>query len=247
MSIKNFKLTIQYDGTFYSGWQIQKEQNTIQGELKDCIENITKQKNINIIGSGRTDSGVHAKGQVFNFKIKCDMNELDFMHAINANISKDIRVIKSEIVDGKFNSRFSALKREYIYMIKKDTTPFDYKYYWNYKYNFNIDLLNQCSDIILNNTDFSNFCKHSPNIDNYSCLIDYSKWSLNSDKILTYKIRSNRFLHHMVRMLVGTMLEVSRGRIDINYFTNLFNIDSDNKKIFTAPSKGLYLLKVYYE
>ena len=84
-------------------------------------------------------------------------------------------------------------------------------------------------------------------IDNYSCLIDCSKWSLNSDKILTYKIRSNRFLHHMVRMLVGTMLEVSRGRIDINYFTNLFNIDSDNKKIFTAPSKGLYLLKVYYE
>ena len=119
MSIKNVKLTIQYDGTRYSGWQIQKEQNTVQGELKKCIEEIVKEDNVNIIGSGRTDSGVHALGQIANFKVNSNMSDLDFKNAINSKISKDIRIIKVEIVDNDFNSRFSALKREYVYIIKK--------------------------------------------------------------------------------------------------------------------------------
>ena len=92
MSIKNFKLTIQYDGTSYSGWQIQKDQDTIQGKLKDCIGKIARQDNVNVVGSGRTDSGVHALGQVANFKIDTNMDEEDLRKAINANIPKDIKV-----------------------------------------------------------------------------------------------------------------------------------------------------------
>ena len=250
MSIKNVKLTIQYDGTRYSGWQIQKEQDTIQGELKKCIGEIVKEDNVNIIGSGRTDSGVHALGQVANFKVNSNMSDLDFKNAINAKISKDIRIIKVEIVDDDFNSRFSAFKREYVYIIKKKETPFDYNYHWSYRYDFDIQRLNKCADIVLNNTNFSNFCRHSPDIDNYLCLIDFSKWEIDDDwngVKLTYKIRANRFLHHMVRMIVGTMLEVSRNRISIKDFEELFNENSKNNKVLTAPSTGLYLSKVYYE
>ena len=137
MSTKNVKITILYDGTCYSGWQIQKDQDTIQGKLKECIESIVQESNVNIIGSGRTDSGVHALGQVANFKVDSDMSDLDFKNAINAKAPKDIRIIKVEIVDNNFNSRFSALKREYINKIKKTVSPFDYKYYWDYKYDFN--------------------------------------------------------------------------------------------------------------
>ena len=111
MSIKNFKLTIQYDGTSYSGWQIQKDQNTVQGVLKKCIETIIHQDNVNVIGSGRTDSGVHAIGQVANFKINTNMSNINLKNAMNANLPKDIQVINSEIVTDDFHSRFSALSR----------------------------------------------------------------------------------------------------------------------------------------
>ena len=246
MSIKNFKLTIQYDGTSYSGWQIQKDQDTIQGKLKDCIGKIARQDNVNVVGSGRTDSGVHALGQVANFKIDTNMDEEDLRKAINANIPKDIKVINSEIVDEKFNSRFSAKKREYIYKIKKTLSPFDYKYYWLYKYDINIDTLNKCAAIILENKDFSNFCRKSPDIEDYSCSIYKSLWNIENN-VLEYNVKANRFLHHMVRMLVGTMLEVSRGRLEIEEFEKMLNNNVDSKKILTAPAMGLYLYKVYYD
>ena len=117
MSIKNFKLTIQYDGTKYSGWQFQKDQKTVQGMLKQCVEKIIYHDNVNIIGSGRTDSGVHSLGQVMNMKIETNMNETDMLKSMNSNLPHDIKVIDSEIVDENFNSRFSAIKREYVYQI----------------------------------------------------------------------------------------------------------------------------------
>ena len=246
MSIKNFKLTIQYDGTEYSGWQIQKDQKTVQGVLRECVEKITSQDNINIIGSGRTDSGVHSLGQVMNMKIDTNMNEINILKSMNSNLPNNIRVIKSKVVDNNFNSRFSATTREYIYQIRNKTNPFNYKYYWQYPYSYSLEILNECADIIMRKNNFYNFCKHSSDIDNYNCDIFNSLWIKEND-ILKYKVSANRFLHHMVRMLVGTMLEVSRNKLTIKDFINLFNHDADKKNILTAPSKGLYLLKVSYE
>ena len=115
---KNFKITLQYEGTSYCGWQIQKKEVTIQGVLKKTLEILVKNNNINIIGSGRTDSGVHALGQVFNVKIKTNMNETQIVKAMNSKLPKDIRVLSAKIVEDKFNARFSALNREYVYKIK---------------------------------------------------------------------------------------------------------------------------------
>ena len=245
MSIKNFKLTIQYDGTGYSGWQIQKEQRTVQGTLKQSVENIIHNNNVNIIGSGRTDSGVHSLGQVMNMKIETNMNETEMLKSMNANLPYDIKVVKSEIVDGSFNARFSAKKREYVYQVINKATPFNYKYYWQYPYTYDLGILNKCADIVLNQSDFSGFCKHSPDINNYNCDIYKSLWIQDNDG-LKYNISANRFLHHMVRMLVGTMLEVSRGKLLVDDFIELFNINDNKRNILTAPSKGLYLSKVFY-
>ena len=245
MSIKNFKLTIQYDGTNYSGWQIQKDQETVQGTLKQSVENIIHNNNVNIIGSGRTDSGVHSLGQVMNMKIETNMNETEMLKSMNANLPYDIKVVKSEIVDESFNARFSAKKRDYIYQITNKATPFNYKYYWQYPYTYDLGILNKCADIILNQSDFSNFCKHSSDINNYNCDIYKSLWIQDNDG-LKYNISANRFLHHMVRMLVGTMLEVSRGKLLVDDFIELFNMNDNKRNILTAPSKGLYLSKVFY-
>ena len=246
MTTKNFKLTIQYDGTDYCGWQIQKNAITVQATIKKALEDIVKTNNVNVIGSGRTDSGVHSVGQVCSVKLKTNMTNIQLLKALNSKLPNNIRVSLSEIVDDKFNARFSAVDREYIYKIKKESSPFDYKYYWNYPYDYDINILNNCAKIVIEQNNFYNFCKPSPDIKNYNCTINYSQWEIEND-ILIYQINANRFLHHMVRMLVGTMLEVSRGKILEVDFLNLFNQNLNKNMILTAPSKGLYLFKVKYE
>ena len=246
MTTKNFKLTIQYDGTDYCGWQIQKNAITVQATIKKALEDIVKTNNVNVIGSGRTDSGVHSVGQVCSVKLKTNMTNIQLLKALNSKLPNNIRVSLSEIVDDNFNARFSAVDREYIYKIKKESSPFDYKYYWNYPYDYDINILNNCAKIVIEQNNFYNFCKPSPEIKNYNCTISYSQWEIEND-ILIYQINANRFLHHMVRMLVGTMLEVSRGKISKVDFLNLFNQNLNKNMILTAPSKGLYLFKVKYE
>ena len=246
MTTKNFKLTIQYDGTDYCGWQIQKNAITVQATIKKALEDIVKTNNVNVIGSGRTDSGVHSVGQVCSVKLKTNMTNIQLLKALNSKLPNNIRVSLSEIVDDNFNARFSAVDREYIYKIKKESSPFDYKYYWNYPYDYDINILNNCAKIVIEQNNFYNFCKPSPEIKNYNCTISYSQWEIEND-ILIYQINANRFLHHMVRMLVGTMLEVSRGKILEVDFLNLFNQNLNKNMILTAPSKGLYLFKVKYE
>jgi len=246
LTTKNFKLTIQYDGTDYCGWQIQKNAITVQATIKKALEDIVKTNNVNVIGSGRTDSGVHSVGQVCSVKLKTNMTNIQLLKALNSKLPNNIRVSLSEIVDDKFNARFSAVDREYIYKIKKESSPFDYKYYWNYPYDYDINILNNCAKIVIEQNNFYNFCKPSPDIKNYNCTINYSRWKIEND-ILIYQINANRFLHHMVRMLVGTMLEVSRGKILEVDFLNLFNQNLNKNMILTAPSKGLYLFKVKYE
>ena len=246
MTTKNFKLTIQYDGTDYCGWQIQKNAITVQATIKKALEEIVKTNNVNVIGSGRTDSGVHSVGQVCSVKLKTNMTNIQLLKALNSKLPNNIRVSLSEIVDDNFNARFSAVDREYIYKIKKESSPFDYKYYWNYPYDYDINILNNCAKIVIEQNNFYNFCKPSPEIKNYNCTISYSQWKIEND-ILIYQINANRFLHHMVRMLVGTMLEVSRGKISKVDFLNLFNQNLNKNMILTAPSKGLYLFKVKYE
>ena len=246
MTTKNFKLTIQYDGTDYCGWQIQKNAITVQATIKKALEEIVKTNDVNVIGSGRTDSGVHSVGQVCSVKLKTNMTNIQLLKALNSKLPNNIRVSLSEIVDDNFNARFSAVDREYIYKIKKESSPFDYKYYWNYPYDYDINILNNCAKIVIEQNNFYNFCKPSPDIKNYNCTINYSQWVIEND-ILIYQINANRFLHHMVRMLVGTMLEVSRGKILEVDFLNLFNQNLNKNMILTAPSKGLYLFKVKYE
>jgi len=242
---KNFKITIEYDGTSYCGWQIQRKQTTVQGAIKKSLENIVKKDDINIIGSGRTDSGVHALGQVFSVKLETSMSSVQIVKAMNSILPKDIRIISCEIIEGKFNARFSALNREYLYKIKKTNSAFDYNHYWNYPYEYDIQILKECAQIILKQENFYNFCRTSPDIENYNCTIYHSDWMIDND-ILTYKVNANRFLHHMVRMLVGTMLEVSRGKLLKSDFLALFQDSANKKRVLTAPSKGLYLLKVKY-
>ena len=242
----NFKLTISYDGSDFSGWQIQPNERTIQDEIQTAIQNIFQNKDIKLYGSGRTDSGVHAIEQTANFLVKdSNMNEKQIVSAINSKISKDIYILDCKKMNEDFNSRYSAVNREYLYRISRNFSPFLRKYSWYQNYSLDINKLKECSEIILGEHDFSNFCKSISLQEKNLCIISKSIWKITDDTI-SYKVRSNRFLHHMVRMLVGTMVEVSKNRITVEEFNSMIKNPSSNKKVITAPALGLYLYKVYY-
>ena len=246
MSLKNYKITISYDGTSLHGWQIQKNSRTVQGDIENALEKIFNQK-INLIGAGRTDSGVHALGQVANFKVSTSMTPNELKNALNGNLGRDIFIISCHEVNLDFHSRFSAVKREYIYKIQTNFTPISRNFSWSLDSNFiDINILNECSKLVMGEHDFSQLSKKNVEIENKNCHIYSSKWIVD-DSSLNYIISANRFLHHMVRYLVGVMIEVSKKNLlSIDDFESMLNANK-RKFIFKAPSKGLYLNRVLYD
>ena len=246
MSLKNYKITISYDGTSLHGWQIQKNSRTVQGDIENALEKIFNQK-INLIGSGRTDSGVHALGQVANFKVSTSMTPDELKNALNGNLRRDIFIINCNEVSIDFHSRFSAVKREYIYKIQTNFTPISRNFSWSLDSSFiDINILNECSKLVMGEHDFSQLSKKNVEIENKNCHIYSSKWIVD-DSSLNYIISANRFLHHMVRYLVGVMIEVSKNNLlSIDDFESMLNANK-RKFIFKAPSKGLYLNRVLYD
>ena len=224
-----YKIIVAYDGTNFEGWQIQKNSRTVQGVIEDALKIINNNKSIKIFGSGRTDSGVHAIAQVahFDFDFK-ERPEFDLKNAINGNLPHEIRITNYVKVPSNFHARFSALSRSYKYKLRTNDYIFDNNYTWRVG-KLNLSLLNELASMIIGTHDFTSFSKISSNLNSRKCNIYESSW-YKKDYLLVYKITGNRFLHHMVRYLVGTMVEVSRGNYKKENFINLIN-NPQKKKI----------------
>ena len=243
--MNNYKLLISYDGTEYCGWQNQPNMKTIQGEIENALRKIFNNQRISLIGSGRTDSGVHALNQTANFHIKTNMSNVQIKNALNANLDNSIFINSCIAVSDEFHSRFSALKREYVYKATTEYSPFSKNYEWKIKYKLNLERLNYCSQLLIGEHDFSKFCKSTSRKENNNCNIFESKWNMKNEKI-AYNIVSNRFLHHMVRLLVGTMVEVGVERMSVSEFECLVNNESCSLNPVKAPANGLFLKNVFY-
>ena len=239
-----YKIIIQYDGTAFHGWQIQKKYLTIQGALENALKDFTSKK-INVFGSGRTDSGVHALGQVAHFDLPEEIDSSILINALNAKLDYRIKIIECEKVNNDFHARYSATKRHYVYRLRTDTFLLDHHYTYHIL-PVDIDLLNSASKLILGEQDFTSFSKSNKKIINRNCHIYESIWK-EDKSILNYHITGNRFLHHMVRYLVGTMLEIGKNNYSIKQFKDLLLNPRENVQIFKAPSKGLALKQVDYE
>tara|TARA_Y100000746_G_C15398795_1_gene405461 strand:+ start:285 stop:1019 length:735 start_codon:yes stop_codon:yes gene_type:complete len=244
--MKNYKLEICYDGTAFFGWQIQKETRTVQGVIEEQLRSIFKSGHINLIGSGRTDAGVHANCQVANFFVETNMDESQIMKAINRKLPKDILIKKCSLVNDKFNSRFSATRREYIYNITDEYSPINRMYFLHHKWPVDKEKLSVCADLLIGENDYTQFSKASSETKNKICVIYHSEW-IFLNKTYTYKIIGNRFLQHMVRMLVGTMLEVARDRISIKDFKDILKCNKTKLTAVRSQASGLFLNNVYYE
>jgi tRNA pseudouridine38-40 synthase len=242
--VKNYKLIIQYDGTDYSGWQFQENAVSVQQKIEDAIQTVTREK-VSVIGSGRTDSGVHALGQTANFRIDQQLDLYRFNFQLNSILPKDIAIVYSEEVPFDFHARFDARKRSYIYLFSKKKSPFYFRYSGFYSGVIDCNLLNELGKTLLGEHDFSSFAKKSVELENKNCTIHNIHWR-KSGELTVFYIEANRFLHGMVRTIAGTLLnaaETGKGKDYLNKVLEHKNRASAGESV---PAKGLFLYKIKY-
>jgi len=236
---------IEYDGTNYFGWQKQKKGETIQELIERALLPLNGGRRVRITGAGRTDAGVHALGQVAHFDMETELDPGTIKIVINANTPKDIYVTRCEEVDKSFHARFSAKRRKYIYRIARRYSPFDRLFSWCPPYELDTEKLHECSKLVVGKREFVRFCRSTCKAKSKECVVFESFWK-EGERFLEYHVSANRFLQSMVRMLVGTMIEVARGRYTVEDFKNLLENKTNEVQVLTAPAKGLFLKEIIY-
>lgn len=237
------KLTLEYDGTAYCGWQFQKNQVSIQEEIERALYTIFKM-DIRIVGAGRTDTGVHARNQVAHLDIpEFDLGKLK--HSLNGILKSDIRIKNIQESTPGFHARFDASLRYYRYQISQQPTALNRAFAWQIYFPMNIELMQKGADVIARTKDFKAFCKIKSDVKNHLCNVNKSHW-FEKDDLLVYEISANRFLHGMVRAIVGTLVDLGRGLIDFEMLKNIIEQKNRTLVLNTAPAHGLFLEKIIY-
>lgn len=240
----NYLLSIQYDGTKFFGWQNQNNLRTVQGEIEKAISIILK-KEVNIIGAGRTDAGVHALGQKANFRVEESLNIYRFGYSLNSILPNDISITELKEVPENFHARFDAKKRSYIYLISKKKTPFYNNYSYYYPLDLDINYLNKISLSLIGEKDFTSFCKKCDEVANKICTVHKARWYQKND-LTIFKITANRYLRGMVRAIVGTLLMAEKNKLSKEELNELINHKNREFAGENVPAKGLFLYKVEY-
>lgn len=243
--MRNLKLTIQYDGTKYCGWQKQPNSSGIQGTIEYAIYEITKEK-VNIIGSGRTDAGVHALGQVANFKTNSNIPAARIPDALNAKLPKDISIIDCQEVSDDFHSRYSATGKIYRYLIynKPYRSPLYKGISYHVRYDLDIEKMRVEAQSLLGTHEFKGFMSSGSSVKDTVRTIHNISIEESGD-LIVLEVEGNGFLYNMVRIIVGTLVDIGRGRIDKSLEEIIASQDRGEAG-HTAPAHGLFLKKVHY-
>ena len=250
--MRNIKIEIEYDGTNYKGWQIQRKpdgiptQKTIQGVIERVLSGIL-QEDMRVTGSGRTDSGVHAVGQIANFKTKSKMPMAVMQRALNALLPKDIVIVDIEEAKPDFNSRFDALSKTYRYQIlnRNYATAFDRLYQCHVPYKLDYRLMAREGRVLIGRKDFKSF--QASDKKERNSVRNIKRLSVRKDgSIINIDIEANGFLYNMVRNIVGTLIEIGRGKLSPGSMKSILREKDRTKAGPTAPAKGLSLMRVRY-
>ena len=248
----NFKLLIQYDGTDFHGWQVQENDRTIQGELERVLGTL-EGHHVGVNGSGRTDAGVHAEGQVANVRMNRPFTPEKLRAAINGNLWRDIRVMNVEKAPDEFHARFSATGKTYIYRVVNAPimSPFWRRFAHHESKPLNLTAMIEASRFFLGEHDWTAFSSAQADGDNRVRNISefsiHSTWDARAHaNLLEFRVSANGFLRYMVRSLIGTLLEVGRGAKDSDTIQTAMITGDRNLAGTTAPAHGLTLLKVDY-
>ena len=243
----NLKLTIAYNGTNYYGWQKQKIKPTVQQTIEQAFRTLwTSLKDVNLIGSGRTDGGVHAIAQKANIKLPDYKFDNNFLYKINSILPVDIKISSFEIVNKDFNARFDAKKREYRYFVLCNRTklPFYNQFTYYYPYEIDFKLIKKCLKYFNGMHDFSSFSNSDKK--NYPFRIVYHLSCKKNKDLILFRIIANSFLQGMVRNIVGTILDINRNKQNPEIIREVFQLKDNKYCGDKVLAKGLFLWRVYY-
>lgn len=240
-------LLIEYDGTNYAGWQKQKNAITIQERIEQAIQKAFGFSSIPV-GAGRTDAGVHARGQVAHCVVPKDFSlpEERIALAINSKLPEDIRIINAKITENPFHATIDAIARRYSYYIHTKSDVFIRNYSCFVPYKFDVDKLFESAKIFLGEWNFKEIAKKNHSTESYVCRIEKSYWEKIGDYKFHYTIQANRFVYSLVRAIIGLMLEIARGRRSIEELRTLLITNKRNFHFPLAPPNGLFLDKAIY-
>ena len=245
--MRNIKLLIEYDGTNYHGWQVQPNALTIQEIIEQKIEVMTRQP-VRLIASGRTDAGVHALGQVANFRTGASIPIEGFQRGLNSLLPPDIIIKSAEEVDGRFHAQYAAKRKTYRYVILNDENPSAIyrNYSWHLPRPLDVRKMQEASRVLLGKQDFSSFQGADADTEDPVREVFRIEWKVEEGNFLHFTIEADGFLKHMVRNIVGTLAEVGKGRVSPQDFETVLGARDRRQAGMTAPPQGLYLVEVGY-
>jgi tRNA pseudouridine38-40 synthase len=250
--VPRFKLTIEYAGTRYSGWQIQKNARTIQGEIDRVVRLVTGRKDFELYGAGRTDAGVHALAQVAHLDVATTLPPDTLARRLNDELPADINVLSALVVPHRFHARYDALSRSYLYQISRRRTAFAKAYVWWVKEPLDLGRMRQAAESFLGMRDFRSFAQEDAAAEaaqgGRSTVVLVERLDIVEDgDVVLIGIEGSHFLWKMVRRIVGVLVEIGRGGLEPSTAAELLRAPSETPARLTAPPSGLFLERVCYE
>ncbi|NMH86595.1 tRNA pseudouridine(38-40) synthase TruA [Flavivirga algicola] len=237
-------IELSYNGAAYHGWQNQPNDISVQEVVEKALSVLLKEV-VSIMGAGRTDTGVHASQMFAHFDTHTIFNETNLVYKLNSYLPKDIAILNVFRVKDEAHARFDAVSRTYLYRIalKKDVFSFNHSFF--VKQDLNVEKMNKASEILFKYKDFQCFSKSNTDVKTYYCDIMKAKWTLENNE-LHFVIKADRFLRNMVRAIVGTMINIGLGKIDVENLHTIIKSKNRSEAGFSVPAHGLYLTEVEY-
>lgn len=240
-----YAIFFSYDGTAYHGWQFQPNAVTVQQRMEEALNTILRRKT-GVTGAGRTDTGVHARQMACHFDFEETIDVVRLAQRLNSILPPDIAVSRVEEVAPDWHARFSATSRTYRYYITTTKDPFNRSYALRLYFPLDVEKMNEAAALLLEHKDFGCFCKaHSDNKTNI-CNVTHARWTTLPDGTLCFTVTANRFLRNMVRAIVGTLIEVGKGRMTIDDFRAVLHSGTRTRAGESVPAHALFLEEVKY-
>lgn len=234
-----------YDGTNYHGWQIQPNANSVQEELQNALTTLLR-KEVEVVGAGRTDTGVHARFMAAHFDFDAPVDCHQLKYKLNRLLPRDIAVSDIEQVADDKHARFSAVSRTYRYYVTTRKDPFNRNYSWQTHFELDFALMNEAAALLRDYEDFGAFCKSHSDVKTTLCDVMYAKWHQTTDDSWYFEITANRFLRNMVRAIVGSLIEVGRGKKDPSWISDLIASGSRSAAGQSVPGNALFFTGAEY-
>ena len=237
---------LQYDGAAYCGWQRQPDAETVQGVIEQRLS-MLRRVPTEIVGAGRTDTGVNASFYVAHFDSDEAVDCAQLAYKLNKVLPDDIAILRIYEVEGDKHARFDAKQREYTYFLTPHKSPFRRFSAWYFAVDLDVERMNRAATALLRYDDFTSFAKLNSNNKTNVCHISHAQWVVEGDGVLCFTIRADRFLRNMVRAIVGTLVDVGRGRYTVEQFEDIIRSKDLSRSSAGAPACGLFLSDVRYE